>query len=88
MKTWTKSGPVSIPDNRVMIEISGWCEEGEEFTNVPKVCPRCGSKLTKVDALKTSSNFLFVFCANGKLPDKEGYKVKPCLWCECYKLPL
>jgi hypothetical protein len=64
----------------IVLEISGWAEEGEEFTNVPKVCPKCGNKLQKTDALKLV-NILFVWC-----PIRLGFK--SCMWSEIYELPL
>ena len=79
MKTWKIVIPVSNPEKKVLLEISGWVDDGEEFTNVPHVCPKCGGKLTKVDALKIC-NTLLVMC-------KEQRLIHPCRWCEIYELP-
>ena len=63
----------------VLLEISGWVEDGEEFTNVPKKCPKCGGKLHKTDALKLC-NILFVYCDANHLSISH--------WCEIFSLPL
>jgi hypothetical protein len=68
----------AFPD-AIELEISGWSEEGEDYTNVPKVCSKCGGKLHKTDALKLC-NILFVYCDEGKLHNL-------CRWCQAYYLP-
>jgi hypothetical protein len=64
----------------VILEINGWVDEGEEFTNVPTHCPKCGNKLQKTDALKLV-NILFVWCPS-------RLTAHHCGWCEIYELPL
>jgi len=63
----------------VQLEISGWVENDEKYTNVPINCPKCGSKLHKTDALKLC-NILFVYCIAGELKNHCG-------WCEIFELP-
>ena len=65
--------------NAIELLISGWAETSEDYTNVPKVCPKCGGKLHKTDALKLC-NILFVYCEENKLHN-------PCRWCQAYYLP-
>lgn len=64
----------------VELELNGFLEEDEEYSNVPKLCPKCGQKLQKTDALKLC-NILFVFCP-AILTSKEQ-----CRWCCIFELP-
>jgi hypothetical protein len=73
-----------MKDKTVKIVVNGWCEEGEAPDNIFINCPRCGKHLHKTDALKLC-NLLVVYC-NGFLPNKEGYKVLPCLFMEIYSM--
>jgi hypothetical protein len=47
-------------------EISGWLEVGEEvkFT-IPKECPKCAKKLSKVDS-SYLCGIIFVYCSDSK----------------------
>lgn len=54
------------------IRIKGWVEGNEQKTNIPKICPKCGSKLHKTDSLKLC-RMLFIYCPNTK-----------CRWSEIY----
>jgi hypothetical protein len=59
----------------VKLKVKGWIEEdGEAYSNVPKVCPKCRGKLWKTDALGLC-NILWVGCRNLK-----------CRWSEIYEL--
>jgi hypothetical protein len=76
-KTWKISIPKSLPNNKVHLEMSAWVEDGEEYSNIPRVCPVCKGRLVKVDALSLC-NTLFVYC--------KGSLSKGSCWCENYYL--
>jgi hypothetical protein len=68
----------------IKAEIDGWVEEGETpKRTIPLHCPQCGKKLHKVDCSRLNGQ-IWVFCEHGFLPDEDGYKVKPCLWCAVF----
>jgi hypothetical protein len=60
----------------VELEINGWSDNEEEYTNVPRKCPKCGGDLWKTDALRIL-NELVVGCKDTR-----------CRWVEIYTLPL
>ena len=68
------------------IEIDGWVTSRDKHpkTGIPRLCPKCGGKLHKTDASRLCG-IIFVYCVNGKLPDKDGFKLKPCMWCDIYE---
>ena len=48
------------------IKLEGWIKSGsrkKKVSNVPKKCPKCGSKLWRTDALKTAGVY-WVGCSN------------------------
>jgi hypothetical protein len=67
-------------------EIFGWIDEptNKPISNIPTKCPQCGHKLHRVD-ISWYNGEIWVFCYGNFLPDKDGYKVKPCLWCAKFK---
>ena len=58
----------------IKLKVSGWIEEGEQYSNVPKICEKCGSKLRVTDALHLC-NILMVWCPNYKCRKCEIYEV-------------
>ena len=55
-------------------EVDGWIEdESKPSTNVPKICPKCGRKLSYTNGLQTCG-IIFVYCMNLR-----------CRWCTEYE---
>ena len=55
------------------LEINGWIEnENEKYSNIPKVCPKCGSELWKTDALQTCGIY-WIGCKNLKCRWSEEF---------------
>ena len=62
-------------DEPIKLEVKGWIEnDEEEYTNIPKVCPKCGSRLWRTDALSLCNVYLV------------GCKDSKCRWSEMYYL--
>lgn len=61
--------------NNVKLIFKGWVEadDDELYTNVKKVCPKCGKKLSKTDALKYCG-IIFVYCMDSKCRFAEVYE--------------
>jgi len=87
MKGWIEEGhvgchclwcsyrnPTRMDSTKEKIIFKGWVEEGEQSSNVPTHCPKCGTKLKKVDSLKYC-NILMVYCMNLK-----------CRWVKLFEL--
>lgn len=58
----------------IKLEVSGWIDkDGEQYTNIPKVCIKCGGTLWRANALQLCGIYM-VGCKNSK-----------CRWCEIYE---
>ena len=61
-----RNGMVNNKEKRKKIRVEGWVEDNEPISNIPTICPKCGSKLKMVNALQTSAGIIFVYCPNSK----------------------
>jgi len=59
----------------VKLKVSGWIEDDkEEYSNIPKKCPKCGRKLKVTDSSRLCG-IIMVYCS--------WYK---CRWVEIYEV--
>jgi hypothetical protein len=61
-------------DKRKKIRVEGWVEDDELISNIPTVCPKCGSKLRIVNALQSEARIIFIYCPNSKCRYAEEYE--------------
>ena len=51
------------------LELKGWVDKDERKWSIPNKCPKCGSGLSKTDAIGLIG-IMFIYCKNSK-----------CRWC-------
>jgi ssDNA-binding Zn-finger/Zn-ribbon topoisomerase 1 len=61
-------------EKRKRIKVSGWIEDNVKDSNIPTICPKCGSKLRVVNALQTGAKIMFIYCTNLKCRYAEEFE--------------
>jgi hypothetical protein len=61
-------------EKRKKIRVEGWVEDETPASNIPTICPRCGSKLRIVNALQTEARIIFIYCPNSKCRYAEEFE--------------
>jgi len=61
-------------EKRKKIRVEGWVEDEALVSNIPIYCPKCGSKLKRVDALQTGAKIIFIYCPNVKCRYAEEFE--------------
>jgi len=56
------------------IRVEGWVEDNEPISNIPTICPKCGSKLKMVNALQTNAKIIFIYCPNSRCRYVEEFE--------------